>query len=316
MGWNGSDRRGNSTPVKPKGKYPPSEASFAKQSGYRGAKKPSPLRGIVAGGLVCVLAVAAYFAFFAGLEKPKTERVEKESRRIKEVKPAAPRTQHSALSTQHSAPSTPSSIAKTFNEQVKEFIKKAPGTNKITWIVAPLDPDDPDNALRQGITQELGSLLSVEPGEEMPPFPYSFLIEDDMREAAAKGEEVGEIDNGNKAFLDSLKKWKIAAKETDDEHRLEHKQKLIEAQSELLSGLDEGISVNDAIRAAYQFRKRAYEMRSTIVETLTELHTKDGNAEDTIRQIKDMNNRLAEEGIKKIAIGEVIEDYEEPDEQP
>ena len=194
MGWNGSDRRGNSTPVQPKA----------------AAEKPSPLRGLIAGGLVCVLAAAAYFAFFAGSEKPKTERIQKDRGRIKEVKPAAPKT-NDALRTQHSAPSTPSAVAKTFNEQVKEFIKKAPGTNKITWIVAPLDPDDPDNALRQGITQELGSLLSVEPGEEMPPFPYSFLIEDDMREAAAKGEEVGEIDNGNKAFLDSLKKWKIAA---------------------------------------------------------------------------------------------------------
>ena len=295
-GWNGSDRRGVSTPVQPKVT----------------AKKPSPIRGLIAGGLVCVLAVGAYFAFFAGSEKPKTEQIEKESGRIKEVKPAAAK----KLEGDKPAGKSAAAVAKTFNEQVKEFIKKSPGTNKITWIVAPLDPDDPDNALRQGITQELGSLLSVEPGEEMPPFPYSFLIEDDMKEAAAKGEEVGEIDNGNKAFLDSLKKWKIAAKETDDEHRLEHKQKLIEAQSELLSGLDEGISVNDAIRAAYEFRKRAYEMRSTIVNTLTELHTKDGNDEDTIRQIKDMNNRLAEEGIKKIAIGEVIEDYEEPDEQP
>ena len=297
MGWNGSDRRGNSTPVQPK---------------VTAKKKPSPIRGLIAGGLVCVLAVGAYFVFFAGSEKPQTERVEKDHGRIKEVKPAAAK----KLAGDKPAGKSAAAVAKTFNEQVKEFIKKSPGTNKITWIVAPLDPDDPDNALRQGITQELGSLLSVEPGEEMPPFPYSFLIEDDMKEAAAKGEEVGEIDNGNKAFLDSLKKWKIAAKETDDEHRLEHKQKLIEAQSELLSGLDEGISVNDAIRAAYEFRKRAYEMRSTIVNTLTELHTKDGNDEDTIRQIKDMNNRLAEEGIKKIAIGEVIEDYEEPDEQP
>ena len=66
MGWNGSDRRGNSTLVKPKGKYPPSEASFAKQSGYRGAKKPSPVRGIVAGAVVVVLAAVAYFAFFSG----------------------------------------------------------------------------------------------------------------------------------------------------------------------------------------------------------------------------------------------------------
>ena len=48
-GWNGSDRRGNSTPVKPK----------------VSAKKPSPIRGLVAGVLVCALAACAYFVFFA-----------------------------------------------------------------------------------------------------------------------------------------------------------------------------------------------------------------------------------------------------------
>jgi hypothetical protein len=275
------------------------------------AKKPSPIRGLVAGAVLVAAVIWAYFAFFAGSERPKTERIEKDRGRIKEVKPATPKA-NDALRTQHSAPSTPSAVAKTFNEQVKEFIKKSPGTNNIHWIVPPLAPDDPDRALHTRVTQELGSLLSVEPGEQMPPFPYSFLVEDDMQ---ARGEDTRGIDNGNKGFLESLKKLKIQAKETDDEHRLAHKQKLIEAQSELLAGIDEGISVNDSIRAAYEFRKRAYEMRSTIINTLSELHQKDGNDEDTIRQVKDMNNRLAEEGIKTISIGEVIPDYEEPEEE-
>ena len=57
MGWNGSDRRGNSTPVKPK--VP--------------AKKPSVVRGVVAGFLVIVLAAIAYFAFFSGSDAPSQE---------------------------------------------------------------------------------------------------------------------------------------------------------------------------------------------------------------------------------------------------
>lgn len=291
MSWNGSGQRGNSAPIQPKA-----------------AKKPSPIRGLVAGGLVCVLAVGAHFVFFAGSERPQAEKVEEDRGRIKEVTPAAAKKQEGVKPSGKSA----AAVAKTFNEQVKEFIKKSPGTNNIHWIVPPLAPDDPDRALHTRVTQELGSLLSVEPGEQMPPFPYSFLVEDDMK---ARGEDTRGIDNGNKGFLESLKKLKIQAKETDDEHRLAHKQKLIEAQSELLAGIDEGISVNDSIRAAYEFRKRAYEMRSTIINTLSELHQKDGNDEDTIRQVKDMNNRLAEEGIKTISIGEVIPDYEEPEEE-
>ena len=309
MGWNGSDRRGD-TPVQPKAKVKkPSPVRISTDP--KGHLRSKPLGWcLIAGGLVCVLAVVVYFLFFAGkVETP----AQGTKHKAHGTSPApAQGTKHQAPGTKHQAPSTPSTVAQSYNEQVKEFVKKSAGTNNIHWIVPPLAPDDPDRALHTRVTQELGSLLSVEPGEQMPPFPYSFLIEDDMK---ARGEDTSGVDNGNKGFLESLKKLKIQAKETDDEHRLEHKQKLIEAQSELLAGIDEGISVNDSIRAAYEFRKRAYEMRSTIINTLSELHQKDGNDEDTIRQVKDMNNRLAEEGIKKISIGEVIPDYEEPEEE-
>ena len=56
-GWNGSGMGGNSTPVKPKVT----------------AKKPSPVRGLIAGGLVIVLAAIAYFAFFSGSDTPSQE---------------------------------------------------------------------------------------------------------------------------------------------------------------------------------------------------------------------------------------------------
>ena len=73
MGWNGSG--GGSTPVKPKVT----------------AKKPSPVRGIIAGGLIIVLATVAYFAFFSGNEgnEKVPEKVEKKPTAIKEVTPAA-----------------------------------------------------------------------------------------------------------------------------------------------------------------------------------------------------------------------------------
>jgi hypothetical protein len=78
--------------------------------------------------------------------------------------------------------------------------------------------------------------------------------------------------------------------------------------------MDEGMSVNDSIRAAYEFRKRAYETRSTIIQTLSEFVAEGNDHSDIISQINDLNNRLSEEGIKKIAISEVIPDYEEEEE--
>ena len=51
-------------------------------------KKPSSIRGIVAGALVCILAIGAYFAFFFGTEKPQEEASEKQPSKIKSVTPA------------------------------------------------------------------------------------------------------------------------------------------------------------------------------------------------------------------------------------
>ena len=68
-GWNGSDRRGNSSPVKPKVT----------------AKKPSPVRGLIAGGVVVVLAAVAYFMFFADSEGPRKVGAEENGGRIKDV---------------------------------------------------------------------------------------------------------------------------------------------------------------------------------------------------------------------------------------
>lgn len=202
-----------------------------------------------------------------------------------------------------------------FQDMVKEYIRHSP-TNKIEWAYPPLEKDDPDRALYTRVSCELSLLLAIEPGDQLLPFPFSFMDEDESKQMAAEnGEPQPETTDGNREFQEALKRFQIKAKATDSDERLAFKERLLSAQSELLSSMDEGISVNDAIRAAWEFRKRAYEMRTTIVNTLAELHSKDGNDSDTIAQIEDMNKRLAEEGIKKIEINEVIEDYETEEDQ-
>ena len=71
MGWNGSYRRGGSTPVKPKVT----------------AKKPSPIRGVVAGLVVVAAAVAVFLFLFSGVKGTVEIKVSNPAK-IKESKPA------------------------------------------------------------------------------------------------------------------------------------------------------------------------------------------------------------------------------------
>ena len=264
---------------------------------------------IVAWGVVGLLVATA--AFFLAKSAEKTgDSVDPEARMPKPDSKAIHASEKRDVKGPLAPQKTAKDIAQEFSAQAKEFIKKAV-TNETQWIVPPLDPNDPDNALRTRVCQELGSLLSVEPGEPMPPFPYSFLLEDDMREAAARGEDVGEIDNGNKSFLEGLAKFKIVAKETDDEHRLDHKEKLLAAQSELLESIDEGLSVNDVIRSAYEFRKRAYEVRTELTNLLRDIAAEGEMDIDTFKeQLKIANGKLHDEGIKAIPLEEILPEYE------
>ena len=283
-------------------------------SASRTASRPSLVKGLAAGLIAAAIVALAVWFMFSGTRSPKHGNSTKRSAKIADV--SSPSSAETA--TRAGSAKSAREIAAEYGEKAREFIKKAV-TNEIQWIVPPLDPNDPDNALRTRVCQELGSLLSIEPGEPMPPFPYSFMLEDDMREAQARGEDVGEIDNGNKSFLDSLAKFKIVAKETDDDHRLEHKEKLIAAQSELLEALDDGLSVNDSIRAAYEFRKRAYEMRTELSSLLQEIASEETTDIHIFKEQLEMANaKLKEEGIKTIPIEEILPDYEEEagEEQP
>ena len=253
--------------------------------------------------LLVMLAGVAFFVLRGGKGSTETGKGPR-SVRVRDVgKAIRPARDKAAPRKGARAKKTAKEIAAEFSDQVRGLVKAK--TNNIEWIVPPTDPDDPDNALRTRVSQELGSLLSIEPGEPMPPFPYSFLLEDDMRKAAASGEEVGEVYNGNKAFLEGLKKFRIVAKEGDDERRLSHKAALLAAQDELLKGLDEGLSVNDSIRAAYEFRKHAYELRSEAIKTMTEFIEAGEDVEETRSLLKQMNAKFAEEGIKRILPEEI-----------
>ena len=202
-------------------------------------------------------------------------------------------------------PKSAKAVAAEFQEKAKEFVKKAV-TNQVEWIVPPLDPDDPDNAMRTAVAQDIGSLLSIVPGEEIPPIiPFGFMFEGDEDD---ESEEAS--DGGNKAFIESLKKWKLTVKDTDTKERAEAKKRIAEAQIELLDNIGKGLTVNDSIRAAYDYRVRAAATRNSFIDAIKEVYEQDGNADLARQVMKDMNKRLAEEGILEIAESDVLPEAE------
>lgn len=200
------------------------------------------------------------------------------------------------------------------DDLVKPFIKTADTNNVFKLGVPPLDPDDPDNALRTQTMTEVQMLIGIVPGEPMPPVPFSFMVEDAVIEDAAKrGETVVTVENGNKRFLDEMEKWKITIKDTDSEQRAAKKMDLVNMQLELMDGMEQGVSVNDSIRAAWEFRKNAYEKRSDLMKVIRELHDADPDVEVTKTLIDKANEGLESDGIKSIKISEIIPDFEEED---
>ena len=73
----------------------------------------------------------------------------------------------------------------------------------------------------------------------------------------------------------------------------------------MLKGIDGGLSVNDTIRAAYEFRQRAYKLREEAIKTMIGFLESGDSIEDTVSVLNQMNNKFSEEGIKAILPEEI-----------
>lgn len=282
-------------------------------------KEPSPdqrrqgFRFTVLGAVVLVVvAVAAWFFFSGGDPTPAGETAQKAHRTIKaqahaQKEKEAPTPEEARVR----------KIRKEINEKAANFV-----TERMTNIVEilgekPLDPDDPDNALRTRFAQDVATILAIQPGEAIPEIlVFSFMFEDDARVAAeAEGREYSG-DGGNKDFLESLKKWKVTMKETDGETLAATKENLVKSQLELLDGMKEGLSPNDSIRAAYEYRVKAAQFRHELIDMLKEIHTKENNDVAATRGlIAEANKILDEKGFMHINEESVLsaeEIYENP----
>lgn len=213
MGWNGSDRRGNTAPVKPKVT----------------AKKPSPIRGVVAGLIVVAAVCVAYFVFFSGSERPQEEKDHKGHGRIKEVVPVAAPTNKVEVSAKPAKPKElpPQKLGETRNGYImlpNGKLHKVVGviTNSSTRIKGKYAIFDHKSE------NEIAMLLTVKPGSIIGPAPNW---------------------NGGftKDFLESLKEPIIPSHE-DTPENAELKRAVRDAKIELKAAYDRGEDIEKIIR--------------------------------------------------------------------
>lgn len=266
MGWNGSGQKG-ATPVQPKVT----------------AKKPSPIRGLIAGGVVVVLAVVAYFAFFSGSEKPQKVEKPKKPSVIKEVKPApapvAPTNTPPAIDPKkmpdphYKQPTNPKLPKKKYIPTIEEVEK------------ARLGPDGKPRKMsiyKTPIEQALGMIFTTKLGSPPPMLPNipAFTTEEQLNK-----------------FLETTFEYDKDAPQAVNENRILMQQVRNEFKNYLKDGGDIKGFVDyyvGELRASYDQWKTAQKM---VVDMARE-----GEDPATIRAFRDKaNEMLTAKGIKELA---------------
>ena len=278
-GWNGSDRRGVSTPVQPKVT----------------AKKPSPIRGLVAGGLVIILAAVAYFAFFSGSEKPQSDEVGKKPAKIKEVTPAA----------------APTNAVAKADEKPKRLTKKGtPIPDKVQpdekgilrypngqrWV----DPNDlhivehpkPKLLFKHTSENQIAVMLRLDPTRMAP-----FLI----------GKRRPYDERFVKDFKESLKETPLVIDKEDTPEEAELRKAVIETKMELRDRMEAGEDIakimNDTQKELDRLCQYHDDLKKEIREAMNNPELSDADVED---YVKAANQLLEKQGIKQFTMPKLI----------
>ena len=272
MGWNGSGQKGTA-PAQPKVT----------------TKKPSPVRGLIAGGVVVVLAVLAYFAFFSGSEKPQTEKSTKERGRIKEVTPAAaPKAVE-----QKAEPEKPKELPPQRVGEIRNGYRLLPSgrLHKVKGVIhVGGEPTSlVDKTFPHGSDRMIAHLLMAEPGGTMI------------------GDSADIMRGFNEAFAKSLKD-EIIIKHDDTDEVKTLKQAVLDARSELKQQMALGKSAEEAmIEAREQLHELTLYREDLEKEVLS--HAEDGMTQkDYDELIGAANLMLEERGIGKIQMPKLIGD--------
>ena len=273
VGWNGSGQRGGSTPVKPKAT----------------AKKPSPVRGLVAGGLVIILAIIAYFVFFSASEKPQTEKADKERGLIKEVTPAAAPTNKVVEAKEK--PKDPHAGMRLSSNGVWQPANRPyrAGRKYVHGVVTNRRNRFNNGVTRGAVEQVMLQIFSRERGDMPLPLP-DYLPEAEMK-------RLTEI---------LIDKHEITEKDSEDVKI--SKEILNVAKSEMQKYIKEGGEPEDFLVYYHEELERSFYARKD-AELYVQKLIRDGESADFISQFVDKTNeKLEAQNIKPINKPQEIEE--------
>ena len=272
MGWNGSDRKGTA-PAQPKVT----------------AKKPSPVRGIVAGLVVVLAAVVCYFAFFSESEKPAAKKAEKKPTAIKEVTPAAapkvveepeeaPKVKKTLVQLQKERGCYTNELGYVFNRPTSKHV--------ITNDQWKAHQTLAEKVFRNAADRKIGNLLLIPPGAPLVgELPKNFYGKSFV-----------------KSFLKSLEQPEFVLHD-DPPEVAELKRAVIEAKAELKERYDAGEDIGEILMKE---RQTLQELGLYRRELDKELHKIARNEEIGKEDLEDFvtaaNKMLADRGAEPLAM--------------
>lgn len=278
MGWNGSG--GGSTPVKPKVT----------------AKKPSPIRGVVAGFVVVAAVCVVYFAFFSGSEKPQVEKADKERGRIKEVKPAkAPKAE--PVEVKEETPKDPR-----INYRPEDVYRDDRGILRFKGSdCRAFDPTRPHlpptgadkfyvTVFSNRCDRAIAGLLSQEPG--MPVFLRGDYFDPSFKEA----------------FMASITE-PISINDDDSEYHKQLKQAVIETRKEIARRIGDGEELGQILtNAKKELERLATYRRDLDGEIAKMVKDSDGMSTEDVKTLVEAANKMLEEnGAMPIEADQFVE---------
>lgn len=276
MGWNGSGQTNSIS------------AQSIKHKAH-GTKKPSPVRGLLAGLIVVIVLAAAYFTFYSGNNDAASASSSKRSMHIKEVSPAvAPK-----VVEQNAEPEKPKELPPQRVGEIRNGYRLLPSgrLHKVKGVIHV--GGEPrtlvDKTFPHGSDRMIAHLLMAEPGGTMV------------------GDSADIMRGFNEAFAKSLKD-EIVIKHDDTDEVKALKQAVLDARSELKQQMALGKSAEEAmIEAREQLRELTLYREDLEKEVLS--HAEDGMTQrDYDELIGAANLMLEERGIGKIQMPKLIGD--------
>lgn len=247
--------------------------------------KPSPavVKGLVAGVVVVVAAVGAWFL----LSKPSApEPVKKPAKKPVKVEtaPVAPPPPKPVVTNV-----APAVVEETPAEPARdESIPVSVTTNKSGYITEVYIENgkrrrvikEPPPVFENAADQMIAWMMSAEPGQELPPYPIDASINEDFKNSLTN---------------------KITILPTDSPKVVEMKQAVLETRVELLKLMEQGMTVEQALKEHRDLVNENAKIRTDALIEMKRIYDS-GDLEGTAQYVTKMNQAFEQMGIQPLVI--------------